>query len=63
MIIINLKEGENLDKALKRFKKKFEKTGVLRALRSRQAFEKKSVTRRNVIKHAAYKQQLNTQVV
>ena len=38
MIIINVKDGESLDKALKRFKKKFEKTGVLRELRSRQAF-------------------------
>ncbi len=59
MIIINVKEGESLDKALKRFKKKFEKTGVLRELRSRQAFEKKSVTRRHVVKHAIYKQGLN----
>ena len=59
MIIINVKDGESLDKALKRFKKKFEKTGVLRELRSRQAFEKKSVTRRHVVKHAIYKQGLN----
>ncbi len=59
MIIINIKENESLDKALKRFKKKFEKTGVLRELRSRQAYEKRSVARRNVIKHAVYKQQLN----
>ena len=59
MIIINVKDGESLDKALKRFKKKFEKTGVLRELRSRQAFEKKSVARRNVVKRAVYKQSLN----
>lgn len=59
MIIINVKDGESLDKALKRFKKKFEKTGVLRELRSRQAFEKKSVTRRHVVKHAVYKQNMN----
>jgi len=59
MIIINIKDGESLDKALKRFKKKFEKTGVLRELRSRQAFEKKSVTRRHVVKHAIYKQNMN----
>jgi len=63
MIIINVKEGESLDKALKRFKKKFEKTGVLRELRSRQAFEKKSVTRRHVVKHAIYKQGLNQETV
>lgn len=58
MIIINIKDGESLDKALKRFKKKFEKTGVLRELRSRQAYEKRSVTRRNVVKHAVYKQNM-----
>ncbi|TZF81065.1 30S ribosomal protein S21 [Pedobacter sp. BS3] len=63
MIIINVKEGESLDKALKRFKKKFEKTGVLRELRSRQAFEKKSVARRNVVKKAIYKQGLNQDVI
>lgn len=63
MIIINVKDGESLDKALKRFKKKFEKTGVLRELRSRQAFEKKSVTRRHVVKNAIYKQGLNQETV
>ncbi len=59
MIIINIKDGESLDKALKRFKKKFEKTGVLRELRSRQAYEKKSVPRRTEIKHAVYIQGLS----
>ncbi len=59
MIIINVKEGESIDRALKRFKKKFEKTGVLRELRSRQAYEKRSVTRRTLVKHAIYKQSLN----
>ena len=58
MIIINIKDGESLDKALKRFKKKFEKTGVLRELRSRQAYEKKSVARRTEVKHAIYKQNM-----
>ncbi len=59
MIIINIKDGESLDKALKRFKKKFEKTGVLRELRSRQAYEKRSVARRMEIKHAKYIQSLH----
>jgi len=61
MIIINVKDGESLDKALKRFKKKFEKTGVLRELRSRQAYEKKSVARRHEIKHAIYIQNMNAE--
>lgn len=59
MLIINVKDGESLDRALKRFKKKFEKTGVLRELRSRQAFEKKSITNRIQRKKAVYKQKLN----
>ena len=63
MIIINIKDGESLDKALKRFKKKFEKTGVIRELRSRQAFEKKSVARRTEIKKAIYKQGLNRETI
>ncbi len=58
MIIVNVKENESLDRALKRFKKKFERTGVLRELRSRQAFEKPSVTRRAQRKKAIYKQAL-----
>ena len=58
MIIVNVKEGESLDTALKRFKKKFEKTGVLRELRSRQAYEKKSITRRTQVKKAIYKESL-----
>ncbi len=62
MIIINIKENESIDKALKRFKKKFEKTGVLRELRSRQAYEKKSITRRTTVKRAVYKQTLNTEI-
>lgn len=59
MIIINIKDGESIDRALKRFKKKYEKTGVLRELRSRQAYEKKSVARRMEVKHAVYIQGLN----
>ena len=47
MIIVPIKEGENIEKALKKFKRKFEKTGVVRELRSRKQFEKPSVKRRN----------------
>ena len=56
MIVINVKENESIDKALKRFKKKFEKTGVLRELRSRTAYEKPSVSRRNEVIRAKYRQ-------
>ena len=43
MIIVPVKEGENIEKALKKFKRKFEKTGVVKELRSRQQFDKPSV--------------------
>jgi small subunit ribosomal protein S21 len=56
MLIINIKENESIDKALKRFKKKFEKTGVLKELRERTSFTKPSVRRRNTIIRAAYRQ-------
>jgi len=58
MIIVPIKENETIDKALKKFKKKFEKTGIVKQLRSRQAFEKPSVTRRTEIKKAIYKNTL-----
>jgi small subunit ribosomal protein S21 len=58
MIIVPVKEGENIDRTLKRFKRKFEKTGVIRELRSRQAFVKPSVRRRDERKKAIYVQKL-----
>ncbi len=58
MIVINVKDNESIDKALKRFKKKFERTGVLRELRSRSYFEKKSVRRRTEHIKAAYRQKM-----
>ncbi len=58
MLIINIKENESIDKALKRFKKKFEKTGVLKQLRARSYYEKKCVTKRNQVIRAAYRQNL-----
>jgi len=58
MIIVPVKEGENIDRALKKFKRKFEKTGVIRELRSRQAFVKPSVRRREEVKKAIYVQQM-----
>ena len=59
MLIVPIKENESIDKALKKFKKKFEKTGAVKQLRSRQAFEKPSVARRTEIKKAVYKAKLN----
>jgi len=58
MIIIPVKEGENIERALKKFKRKFEKTGVIKELRERQAFVKPSVKKREEVKRAVYVQQL-----
>jgi len=56
MLIIPVKEGESIERSLKKFKRKFEKTGTMRQLRNRKQFEKPSVTRRKEIKKAAYVQ-------
>ena len=58
MIIVPVKEGENIEKALKKFKRKFEKTGAIRELRARKAFVKPSVRRREQIKTAIYVQHM-----
>lgn len=58
MIIVPIKEGENIERALNKFKRKFEKTGVVKELRDRQAFTKFSVRRREQILKAIYIQQL-----
>ncbi|MEE2604983.1 MAG: 30S ribosomal protein S21 [Bacteroidota bacterium] len=61
MLIIPVKEGESIDKALKRFKRKFDKTGALKSLRSRQSFIKPSVKNRNKFIKAAHIQKLKDQ--
>lgn len=58
MIVVPIKEGENIERALKKFKRKFEKTGAMKELRNRQAFTKPSVVRRDQIKKAIYIEQL-----
>ncbi len=58
MLLVAVKEGESIEKALKKFKKKFEKTGVVKQLRSRKNFEKPSITKRQTKIKAVYKQQM-----
>ena len=58
MLIIDSKDCENIDKALKKYKKKFEKTGIVKQLRARQAFEKPSITRRTTVKKAIHRNNL-----
>ncbi len=57
MLIIEVKDNEVIDKALRKYKKKFEKAGVLRQLRARKHFLKPSVKRRTEILKAVYRQE------
>ncbi|TVR41852.1 MAG: 30S ribosomal protein S21 [Bacteroidia bacterium] len=61
MIIIPIKEGENIDRVLKKMKRKFEKTGIIRELRDRQKFTKPSVKKREEKLKAIYIQKLRDQ--
>ena len=61
MIIVPVKEGANIEKALKKFKRKFEKTGAIRELRARKNFEKPSVRKRIAKQKAIYVQHLRLQ--
>lgn len=58
MLIIPVKDGESIERALKKYKRKFDKTGVVRQLRARQQFTKPSVTKRQKTSRAIYKQAL-----
>jgi small subunit ribosomal protein S21 len=58
MLIIDSKDCESIDKALKKYKRKFEKAHILIQLRERQTFTKKSIERRTEVKKAVYKQKL-----
>lgn len=60
MLIIDSKDCENIDKALKKYKKKYEKARILNQLRDRQSFTKPSIRRRTEVLKAVYRQQLIT---
>ena len=58
MIIVPVKDGENLERALKKFKRKYEKTGIVKELRKRQQYNKPSVLKRLKMENAIYVQKL-----
>ncbi len=60
MIIVPVKEGENIERALKRFKRKSEKTGVIKEVRTRKQYEKPSVLKRVKMQHAIYVNKLHS---
>ena len=61
MIIVPVKDGESIERALKKFKRKFEKTGAIRELRARKNFVKPSVKKRMQMQNAIYVQQMQLQ--
>ncbi|MEP6465371.1 MAG: 30S ribosomal protein S21 [Parafilimonas sp.] len=60
MLIVDSKDCENIDKALKKYKKKYEKSKILLQLRERQSFIKPSVRRRTQVLKAVYKQKISS---
>jgi small subunit ribosomal protein S21 len=56
MLIIEVKDGESIDRALKKYKRKYEKSGLLKELRKRKHFTKPSITRRFEVLKAVYKE-------
>lgn len=60
MLIIPVKDGENIDRALKRYKRKFDRTKTMKNLRNRKQFNKPSVVRRAQIIKAQYVQRIRT---
>lgn len=54
MIVVPVKEGENIERALKKFKRKAEKTGVIKEVRNRKQYDKPSVVKRIKMQHAVY---------
>ena len=57
MLIIEVKNDESIDRALKRYKRKFQRVGMIKQLRNRRYFTKPSVERRNEIMKATYIQE------
>lgn len=58
MLIIDIRDGENIDKALKRYKRKFQNAGIMKELRSRREFTKPSVKKRDGVLKAVYREQM-----
>ncbi|WP_196894081.1 30S ribosomal protein S21 [Aureivirga marina] len=56
MLIIPVKEGENIDRALKRYKRKYRNTKVLQELRNKKQYKKKSIAKREQLIKAKYKE-------
>ena len=56
MLIVNVKESGNLEKALKNYKWKVRKSGLIKDIRENKQYTKKSDKRRVQLQKAKYKQ-------
>lgn len=54
MLVVSVKEGESIERALKRYKRKYDRTKTMRQLRARKEYTKPSVARRKEIIKASY---------
>jgi len=61
MLKIIVKEGENIERALKRYKRKHRNIKVMQNLRDGQFFTKPSVKKRRQVQKAAYIQSIKDQ--
>jgi small subunit ribosomal protein S21 len=57
MLIVEVRDNESIDQALKRFKRKFQQSKVMQQVRGRREFTKPSVKRRHEVLKAVYKEQ------
>jgi len=55
---IIIQDNEPIDRALRRFKKKYERAGILREFRRRTAYEKPSITNKMRLQRAARRQKM-----
>lgn len=58
MLIIPIKEGDTIEKALKKYKKKFEKVGILKQLRDRMFYKKPSERKKEIINRAIIREKI-----
>ena len=56
MLKIEIKEGENIERVLKRYKRKYRNVKLMREIRERKEYTKKSTKRRQTIKKAQYRE-------
>ena len=57
MLIINVREGESIERAVKRYNRKHRRVGLMKRLRRRKHYDKPSEVRRMEIKKAVYRDQ------